>query len=78
SWPVKWGLTAKDSLSNWPVLVLSERDDKSVYGVVMRSPNLESNALRFASLYCDPEEVGLILDLLMLMQPDDAFLGWFK
>ncbi|WP_204278897.1 hypothetical protein, partial [Klebsiella aerogenes] len=21
SWPVKWGLTAKDSLSNWPVLV---------------------------------------------------------
>ncbi|MFX7918729.1 hypothetical protein ABTK44_21465, partial [Acinetobacter baumannii] len=38
----------------------------------------ESNALRFASLYCDPEEVGLILDLLMLMQPDDAFLGWFK
>ncbi len=78
SWPVKWRLTAKDSYSNWPVLVLYEREDKSVYGVVMRSPQLESNAMRFASLYCDPEEVGLILDLLMLMQPDDAFLGWFK
>ncbi len=78
AWPVKWQLTAKDSYSNWPVLVLSEREDKSVYGVVMRSPQLESAALRFASLYCEPEEVDLILDLLMLMPADEAFLGWFK
>lgn len=77
-WPVNWRLTAKDGKSNWPVLVLCEREDKCVYGVVMRAPNLESNALRFASLYCDPEEVDLILDLLMLMPADEAFLGWFK
>ncbi|MCK4118368.1 hypothetical protein ACI2UK_13875 [Ralstonia nicotianae] len=61
-----------------PVLILLERDDKTVYGVRVHGLPRASNAVHFAALYAERDDVENVLDLLMLMRCGDTFMGWIK
>lgn len=78
-WPIAWGITAKDSFDNFPVLVLLEKEDGSVVGVLMRDSHSSGNIeARLANAYAEPHEVDELIEELKALAADEQFLGWYK
>ena len=69
-WPLPWGLTAKESVDNFPLLALVERDDGSVTGALLRNPHMANLTATIAELWCEPDEVETLIAELRAIEPD--------
>ena len=77
-WPLPWGLTAKASSENFPVLVLVERPDASVTGALLRNPHLCNFNANLADEWCEPEEVEVLIANLRKLEVDQVCLSAYK
>ncbi|MBV7541999.1 hypothetical protein [Acidovorax sp. sic0104] len=76
-WILPWSITAVDPASDMPVLILRERADLVVEGVLMREPVHGSHA-ELANRYPEEDAVCALLTELASMGQHDSFLRWYK
>lgn len=77
-WPLPWGITAKASLNDFPSLILVERTDGSVTGVLMRNSHEGRAMEKIADGFVEPHEVELIICELRAMPLDQKYYAWYK
>jgi len=77
-WPIDWGLTAKESSDNFPLLILREVPGGKVTGALMRDSISSISDAHFASTCAEPEEALAEIFLLRSMAPGELYLRWYK
>lgn len=79
-WPMPWGATAKHDVTNFPSLVLFEKADRSVSGVLMRNAHIRPFEAWIANAYCESHEVANLFKSLASLKLHEQFLhtGLYK
>lgn len=77
-WPIAWGITAKSSLDNFPILVLREAQDGKVAGALMRDSHCSIAKIHTVGDYVEPQEADALIEKLASLAPDELFFGWYK
>ncbi len=77
-WPLPWGITAKDSVNNFPTLILFEFVNGRVLGVLMRDSHCAQPDVHLADVAAEPMEACRAILKFRRLVPDELFMGWYK
>ena len=78
SWDALWSIAAVSPSDNMPTLVLIEKPDRSVEGVVMREVGTFGSHATLADTYPEPGQAQAALQQLVELEPYAPFLRWYK
>lgn len=78
TWHFPWDLTSKESINNFPLLILIEKDNDSVDGVLMRNTHNQQIEKNIAEKYFEKSDVLNLIDELKDLPKNENFLSIYK
>lgn len=78
TWDAPWSITAVSPGDDMPVLILLEKADGTVEGVLMREVGHYGSHSMLANAYPEPEQAQAVLSQLAVLEPFAPFMRWYK